>query len=265
VKLFRIIGITTSLILIAVFVMAISFATSAEEKKKTANDEKANIDGKIWNIDGKKGSRTYDVTGDVIVHYQDVVMTADKAIYTEKDKTVIATGNVKIVDPENEITGQKGIAYLNQRLCVIEGNVKLITKPKQQSKAKKEISQLDELKSEPVVMTCGKIEYLYRKKIVTADGDVKVVQKDKTFTTNKAVYDVNQELLTLPNGVDAIDEEGQTFTSKGLVKVFLKEGSEWIQAEKGSARIKVNLDEEGEDTSNSSERQKVSEKSSEKN
>lgn len=228
-------------------VAAITFSVGAPaEKPQPAKKETATINGDHWKVQGDGDSRVYTITGNVVVKYQDMTMTADKAVYTKKTETVVTEGNFKIVDTENEITGTKGIAYLNERRSVVDGNVKMITRPKNNT-GKGEDSVHTQIRK-PATITCDKLEYLYKKKIATAEGNIKVTQKDRVLVAKKAVYDVKQELLTLTGGVKATDEKGQMFTSPGTVKASLKEGAEWLEAENGIAIVEVELEDEPEET-----------------
>ncbi|MEN6372653.1 MAG: LptA/OstA family protein [Armatimonadota bacterium] len=235
----------TILAVMAFAVIAVTLSIGAPDEVQQAKPKKesATINGDHWKVQGDDDARVYTITGNVVVKYQDMTMTSDRAVYTKKTETVVAEGNFRIVDPENDITGTKGIAYLKDRKSIVDGNVRMITKPKGTDKAKSEESVQTQLHN-PSTITCDKLEYLYKKKIATADGNIKVTQKNRVIVAQKAVYDVKQELLTLNGGVKATDEKGQTFTSPGTVKASLKEGSEWIEADNGSATVEVNLDDE---------------------
>ncbi|MEN6521236.1 MAG: LPS export ABC transporter periplasmic protein LptC [Armatimonadota bacterium] len=239
----------TFLTVVAFAVIAVTLSVGAPDDGQPAKPKKesATINGDHWKVQGDADARVYTITGNVIVKYQDMTMTSDRAVYTKKTEIVVAEGNFKIVDPENDITGTKGVAYLKERRSVVDGNVKLVTKPKGSDTAKNEESVQVQLRN-PSTITCDKLEYFYKKKVAAADGNIKVTQKKRVIVAQKAVYDVKQELLTLTGGVKATDEKGQTFTSPGTVKASLKEGAEWLEADNGSATVEVNLDDETEET-----------------
>lgn len=251
-RFLRVIAIVTPIVLSLALFMTVTIA--AQEKKPAAKEkEVVSIDGDQWKWRGDGDRSMYTITGNVVVKHLDTTLTADRAEYDEKARVIVVTGNLKIVDPENVITGEKGTAYLKDRKSVVEGNVKLVAQPKPDPNAKSE-SVRAKLK-EPANIICDKLEYLYRKKIATAQGNLKVTQKSRVLLGEKAVYDAGQELVTMTGGVRVTDEKGQTFTSPGTVKVSTKEGAEWIEAEKGSASLKVDLDEEmGEGESKSADK-----------
>ncbi len=220
--------------------------TDAESSKS----EKVTIDGDHWKVTGDEKARVYTITGNVIVKYQDTTITADKGVYSKVTETVVAEGNLKIVDTDNEITGPSGTALLNERRVVIDGPVKMVARPRPKESVSPD--SFEAKLREPATITCDKLEYQYRKKVAIAEGNLKVVQKGQTLVGKKAVYEVSEKLLTLSGGFTATDEKGQVFSTTGTGKASLKEGSEWIEAESGSATIEVDLEEFTEDSTNSS-------------
>ncbi|MBI2843849.1 MAG: LPS-assembly protein LptD [Armatimonadetes bacterium] len=237
-----------ALVLCAALVFGV--ALSAQEKKQ-AESKKEEVfiggEGTKWKMRGSEDERIYTITGNVVIEHLDTTLTANQVEYNEKTKIATAEGNLKIVDPESVITGKKGIAYFKERKTVIEGDVKLVTQPKKNGDAGGNPDSMRARLRGRSTITCDKMEYQYRNKVATAEGNLKVVQKDRTLDAKKAVYDVKQEFVTLTGGVHVKDEKGQTFTSPGTVKASLKEGAEWIEAENGSAMLKVNLEEEDEE------------------
>jgi lipopolysaccharide assembly outer membrane protein LptD (OstA) len=223
--------------------MSIGAPDAAKPDAPKKPKETVNIDGDKWKWRSEGDSSVYSITGHVIIKHGDTTVTADKAEYNEKTRIAVVESNVKIVDGRNEITGQKATTYLNDRRNVIEGGVKLIGIPKPDTSAKKPDSVGAKL-SEPTTLVCDKLEYLYKKKIATAEGSLKITQKGRMLVGNRAVYDANLELVTLFGGVKVTDEKGQTFSSPGEVKVSLKDGSEWIESGTGSASLNFDIDEE---------------------
>lgn len=237
------------IILFAALLLAMTL--NAQESKPAPKKEEVFIggDGTKWKMRTTPDATIYTITGNVVIKHLDTVLTSNMVEYTEskdkKTRVAVAEGNLKIVNPENEITGTKATADLNARTTVVDGNVKLVSKGKPQASEKNAQSTKAQL-SEPATITCNRMEYQYRKKIATATGTLKITQKGRVLTGDKAIYDVNQELVTMTGGVKVKDEQGQTFTSPGTVKASLKEGSEWIEADNGSAQLKVTLDDEND-------------------
>lgn len=223
--------------------IAAALAQQTDKPAPTKGKDVVNIDGDKWKWHGGDDKSAYTITGHVVVRHGDTTVTADKAEYDEKSKVVVVDTNVKIVDGENVITGDKATTFLNDRKNVIEGHVRLVGTPKKSSSAKDPATPSAKMR-EPTTITCDKLEYLYRKKIATVEGNLKITQKDRVLVGSRGVYDVNQELVTLTGGVKVTDEKGQTFSSPGDLRASLKEGSEWIESGSGSASLKVDLDEE---------------------
>lgn len=183
--------------------------------------------------------------GNVWFQHEDTRITSDLIEYDGREnvKTAVSPGKIKITNPECDITGDKGTAFFQKRLGVIEGNVVAVLKPKQETA---EPAQDDSIRAglrKPTTITCAKLEYLYRDKVVTASGGVVFQQEKRRASAEGAVYDQNSELLTLTGNVQAADEEGQRFSAPKAV-ISLKKGDEWIEAPNAKATFKIDLGEE---------------------
>ncbi len=226
--------------------IAIVMATGAPETKASPPKkakETVSIDGDKWKWSSAGDTSSYSITGNVVIKHGDTVITGDKADYDEKGKTAVVVGHLKIVDGQNVITGEKATTYLNDRKNVVEGNVKLVGSPKPDAGTKNPDSVAAKLR-DPVNIVCDKLEYLYKKKIATAEGGLKITSKGRTLVGTRAVYDVGLQFVTLSGGVRVTDEKGQAFSSPGEIKVSLKEGGEWIESGTASATLNFDLDEE---------------------
>ncbi len=193
------------------------------------------------------GGGTSLMKGDVWFQHADTRISSDLVQYdgSEKVKTATSPGSIKISNPECDITGEKGAAYFLKRLGVIEGSVVMLVKPKQEAAAPNDDESIRMKLRKPTTITCEKLEYLYRKKIASAVGKVVFQQEKRRATADKAVYDQKAELLTLTGGVNAVDEDGQTFSAPKAV-ISLKKGDEWIEAPDAKATLKIDLGEEEE-------------------
>jgi lipopolysaccharide assembly outer membrane protein LptD (OstA) len=180
------------------------------------------------------------LTGNVVITQGDTVIKSDKIEYDEDTQIAKSPGQISITDPDNDIRGDSGIAYLKQRRGSLDGNVKLITKPKQKTGATDKSAEW----RDPVTVTCNTIEYLYKQKQATASGNLKMLQKERTVMADKAVYLVKDERMTLTGNVHGSDEKGQSMTAGGKVTVSMKEGDEWIEMEQAAGTFKVKSEEE---------------------
>jgi len=208
---------------------------------KPAATESAHIQYK-W-IKGKWGSKGTWLLKGVACTYKDTLLSTEEATYDEQAKTIVSPGKLTIGNPECDVTGDKGTAFLQKRLSVLEGNVVMLVKPKKTDDTKVDKDSVKAKFNEQTTILCPKLEYLYKDKIATATGGVVFKQAKRSASADKAVYDQNNEILTLTGNVKGVDEEGQTFAAPS-VKISLKKGDEWMEAEHGNASFKVDLDEE---------------------
>lgn len=182
--------------------------------------------------------------GRVTITHNDTVLLSELVTYDRKAKTAASPGKISITDPECDISGDKGNADFNKKLGVIEGSVTMLIKPK--PKPESTPPDKDNIKAKltkPTTVTCPKIEYLYKAKIATLTGPVSFKQEKRSGSAKTAVWDGKQEVLTLTGDVEGIDEDGQTFAA-AVVRLSLKKGDEWMEAESGSVSIKVDMEEE---------------------
>jgi len=230
----------------AVTVLTIALLTglgSAQEKNQEQQpDYKVfNVKSRVWKS-AWGAEKTVVLSGDVVITQGDTTLKSDKITYNEDSRVATSPGRLTISDPESDITGDSGVAYLKQRLAKLQGNIKLIVKPKPKQDTASKPTQL----SDNVVITCDTLDYLYKEKQATAAGNLTMVQKDRTVTAEKGVYDAKNELLTLTGSVKGHDEKGQTVSAGGKAVISFKEGDEWMEVEQASGTFKVNLEEEEE-------------------
>lgn len=193
----------------------------------------------------------------------DTEMNAKSAELDNEQQHVTATGNLLMKDPRAELTGDKLEAWLDEKRALLTGSVRLLVKPKENGEQKpaeekktetrpqppdeEEKFTLEDVKKYPIVVTCDRIEYLYRKKTANLTGSLKATQtlkngKIRTLTAEKAEYDQKKEVLTLTGNVTIEFEKGKLLTPKVIVSV--KEGDEWFEADPGSGVIVVDEEEE---------------------
>ncbi|MCE5198380.1 MAG: LptA/OstA family protein [Armatimonadota bacterium] len=247
--------ITAVLGAVTVLVMAISFANvSAQQAPKTATakaaKQKDTVIGKADMLKSHWGdNKTTLMKGNVSFTHGDTVIASDQVEYDETSKSAVSPGALTITDPECDISGDKGSAYFKKKLSIVEGNVVMHVKPKlteQEKSAQKDKDSKDvkaKLK-EPTMITCKRLEYLYKDKVATAIGGVFFKQPKRTASADRAIYDEKDELLTLIGNVKGTDEEGQTFAAPEKVVISLKKGDEWMEAPHANATFKIDLDEE---------------------
>jgi len=63
--------------------------------------------------------------------------TCNKAVFNDKSRTIVLSGNAVLRDGTNEVTGQKVTIYVDEGRTTVEGNPEMILTPKEDDKEKK--------------------------------------------------------------------------------------------------------------------------------
>ena len=213
----------------------------SEEKKSSVVDYGA----VRWKASEK--TQTVELKGNVWFKHEDTVLKSDEVTYSKKSDTAVSPGNLRITNPECDITGDKGRVDFKKRLGVIEGNVVMVIKPKEAQKKQTDKESIRAKLKKPTTIACPKLEYKYKAKMATATGGVTFEQEKRSGRADKAVYDQKKELLTLVGNVRGVDEEKQIFTATEVV-ISLKKGDEWMEAKNASASFKIDVEEEHEES-----------------
>jgi lipopolysaccharide assembly outer membrane protein LptD (OstA) len=241
-KWFRIIIAAVALAATLAPLSAIISAQQPAPKQPAKDPDYKDVEIKADLLKRRWGSeKTVLLSGNVVIKQGDTVLKSDKVEYDETTQIAKSPGVLTISDPENDIRGDSGVAYLKERRGVLTGNIKLVAKPRQ--KAQTYDKKPAELR-DAATMTCDTLEYLYKQKQATASGNLKIVQKDRTVTAEKAIYNVKDEIVTLTGNVKGSDEKGQNFSSGGKVTVSIKDGDEWMEMEQAAGTFKVKSEEE---------------------
>ncbi len=229
-------------------------AKSKETKKKETATIDADTVKSVWG-----DQKRVLATGNVVITQGDTVFKSDQVEYLKTEGTATSPGKFNVTNPQCDLTATKGTAFLNKKLALAEGNVVMLLKPKEEEKPAKPTDEEDARAklTRDTTITCDRMEYFYKAKIASAAGKVVFTQNvpidpksaeensgKRVAHADKAVYDQNQEVITLTGNVDATDEKGQTFSTPGKVVISIKKGNEWMEAEKARATIKVDTSEE---------------------
>lgn len=218
--------------------MAQGSTAKNDQKKKDTVVGKADVMRSSWG-----GNKIVLMKGNVSFTHGDTVITSDQVNYDGNAKSAVSPGKIRITNPDCDIAGEKGSAYFEKKLGVVEGSVVMQLKPHKGNEPENKESIRDKF-SQPTVITCQKVEYLYKKKLATASGEVVFKQDKRRASADKAIYDETKELLTLSGNVKGVDEDGQTFSAPGTVVISLKKGDEWMEAQDVNASFKIDLTEE---------------------
>jgi lipopolysaccharide export system protein LptA len=63
--------------------------------------------------------------------------TCNKAVFNDKSRTIVLSGNAILRDGANEVTGQKVTIYVDEGRTTVEGEPRMTLMPKQEDKGKK--------------------------------------------------------------------------------------------------------------------------------
>jgi len=232
-------------------VMALSGAALVAQENKPRPEQTAKktqpavVEGHADSWETKWGDKkTVLMKGNVRFTHEDTTLTSDEVLYNEEGKIAVSTGKVHITNPEANMVGEKGSAYFKKRLGVLEGAVVIHLKPK---KSEKDVANTESVRGklkEPTTITCDRVEYFYKDKLISATGGVVFKQTRRTASADKVVYDEKKELVTLTGNVKGTDEYGQTFSAPGTVLMSVKEGDEWMKAKDARASFKIDVEED---------------------
>jgi len=91
-------------------------------------DEEEKEDNIIWNCNNLEiftDTQDLTATGEVKILKKDYTITAEKAIYNDKEQIITLTGKVRIEEEAGRwITGDKAVFYIDSERLEVEGNVR---------------------------------------------------------------------------------------------------------------------------------------------
>jgi lipopolysaccharide assembly outer membrane protein LptD (OstA) len=181
--------------------------------------------------DSKRG--LFYLSGNILLEDEDVKLYADEANYNENDDTAACAGHLRVVDPENTITGDAVSADFEAEIAIITGSVKIVTTKAivAQRPAEGEAAKPDEPPKQRVTtITCDKIVYTYTegKRRAVATGNLKAVQEDKTVFAPEADYDREKDIVVLGEPVKISMENGNQFECK---RATISVTDNWVDME----------------------------------
>lgn len=231
------------LLLSTVFICTVVFAQKPEEKKQAEPKyTEIKYEADTYSYKWAGDNRILTLSGHVKFMHGDTVMEADKIDYMEETKTADASGNLRIHDERNVVTGDKCSIDFNKKKVVIEGGVNVLAKPKPKTEAKDEKKSIKSEIKDEINMACSKLEYFYKDKKGTAFGPLTITQKDRVITADKAEY--TDELLRIIGNVKANDNKDKHSLTASQMTISLKDDNEWVEAEKASGTFYIKEEEE---------------------
>ena len=190
--------------------------------------------------------RVLVLKGKVRFEQGDTILLADRVDYRESTRSATASGNLKVYDERNTITGDSCTIQFKEKKSTISGNVRMVVKPKPKSGVRDDKKLITEWKDEATI-NCDKVEYYYKDKRASIPSPVKITQRTRTVTADTATYSGSDETVLLSGNVKARDDKEKHSFAAPKVKMSLKEDDQWIEAEKATGSFYVK-DEEDQDT-----------------
>ena len=205
--------------------MFLTFPVSAQEEKKETEESVVNIEAD--NVTYDKGTDKMIFKGNVIVTQEDITLTAQEADFDVDKKIGQIKGDIKLVQSDITITGETLEAFLNDKKYIFQEKVILV----QERKDKEE-------KEDNITWNCSNLEILTDTQDLTATGEVKILKKDYTITTEKADYNDEEQKIILIGKV-RIEEEGGRWITGDRAVFYID--SERLEVE-GNVRSGIKLD-----------------------
>jgi lipopolysaccharide assembly outer membrane protein LptD (OstA) len=95
------------------------------QERKDEEDKKDNITWNCNNLEIFTDTQDLTATGEVKILKKDYTITAEKAIYNDKEQKITLTGKVRIEEESGRwITGDKAVFYIDSERLEVEGNVR---------------------------------------------------------------------------------------------------------------------------------------------
>jgi len=198
------------------------FSVSAQEEK-----EESEVNIQADNVTYDKSTDKMIFVGNVIIIQEDITLTAQEADFDVDKKIGQIKGDIKLVQTDITITGEILEAFLNDKKYIFQEKVILI----QERKDKED-------KEDNITWNCNTLEIFTDTQDLTATGEVKILKKDYTITAEKAIYNDEEQKITLTGKV-RIDEEGGRWINGDKAVFYID--SERLEVE-GNVRSGIKLD-----------------------
>ena len=203
-------------------IVFLSFSASAQEEKK---ESVVNISAD--NVTYDKSTDKMIFVGNVIIIQEDITLTAQEADFDVDKKIGQIKGDIKLVQTDITITGEILEAFLNDKKYIFQEKIILVQERKDQ-----------EEKEDNITWNCNILEIFTDTQDLTATGEVKILKKDYTITAEKAIYNDEEQKITLTGKV-RIDEEGGRWINGDKAVFYID--SERLEVE-GNVRSGIKLD-----------------------
>ena len=167
-------------------------------------------------------------TGNVIIIQEETTLTAGLASFNVDTKIGQISENVVLVQEDIRITGEKLEAFLNDKRYIFENEVELI-------------QERENEQGEPdnINWKCQKLEIFTETKNMTATGEVLITKKDYTISALEAVYNDEEDKISLTGGVKIEEIENNRKISGDIAVFYI--GDDRLEVS-GNVRSSIILD-----------------------
>jgi lipopolysaccharide assembly outer membrane protein LptD (OstA) len=95
------------------------------QERKDKEDKEDNITWNCNNLEIFTETKDLTATGEVKILKKDYTITAEKAVYNDKEQKITLTGKIRIEEAGGRwITGDKAVFYIDSERLEVEGNVR---------------------------------------------------------------------------------------------------------------------------------------------
>jgi len=95
------------------------------QERKDEEEKEDNITWNCSNLEIFTDTQDLTATGEVKIFKKDYTITAEKAVYNDKEQKITLTGKVRIEEEAGRwITGDKAVFYIDSERLEVEGNVR---------------------------------------------------------------------------------------------------------------------------------------------
>jgi len=237
------------LFLLIVFIISVAYAQNNKtttNKTTTNNKTKIKVYADDTSIPWGDKEKNITLDGNVSITHDTTNLKSSHVIFNQDKKIADSPGKVAIVSKETDFVADSGTCNFNNKLFKVFGNVNGIIKRENVNDIENQKKKDDASKeiTEDIKFSCDYAEYNYKTKILNANSNIVIIEKDRKITAEKVKYDANTEVFYLNGNVVAVDGDGQTFKSPGEVIVSVKDGNEYIKAPKVNSTFYVDTEEE---------------------
>ena len=219
-------------LLINSFCILLTAQEQSQEEESTLqgineqSESEVELTADLVNYDKEKDLMVF--TGNVIIIQEKTTLTAGIASFNVDTKIGQISENVVLVKEDIRITGEKLQAFLNDKRYIFENDVELI-------------QERENEQGEPdnITWQCQKLEIFTETKNMTATGEVFITKRDYTISAQEAVYNDEEDKISLTGGVKIEEIENNRKISGDIAVFYI--GDDRLEVS-GNVRSSIILD-----------------------